>query len=237
MILAVLFACTGPATETDTDDTDVVDTDADEQAFVTVLYSDFATEAPLANVSVTSGATTLTTDSTGTVSFEVAHDSDFELVASLDGYTTSHLFGHIDDRLIANYTTNLVTTELRDSLLGAFDTESDPARGMVVVTAEVSGEATDVSGLTGAIIDLDVAYDLALAADPSAEFGLSAGNTVAADSQGFVVFANTAVGAANATVTHPDGYGCAVSPGDEASLQFTVYANEISAIIYSCIQF
>jgi hypothetical protein len=231
MLLAIPFACT-PA---DTDDTDVpVDTDTGGEiepvTFVTVAWFDFSNGAPLVGVDVTDGTDHWTSDAYGESTVPVPWDADFELIATIDGYPDGHLFGHAAQRRFAGFSFGMASYGFRDALVTAVGEQADDTAGLVAIS--VLGP--NGLGVVGASIDLAAPYDLAVVADPASQIGLSPGNELVDPGGSFAVFVNVAPGPATPILGVPDGYTCTASPGDDASLALTVYADAVTQMVFEC---
>ncbi|MFT6144329.1 MAG: hypothetical protein ACJAZO_002494 [Myxococcota bacterium] len=226
--LALFTACDG-GDNTDTDMDSDSDTDTAEVFDSTITAADFLSGLPTADVTFDINGTDFTTDADGVVMFN-APDGTFQATASLDDYLDSYWTFFNDGATVSLYTV-LVSDIGAGAIANAVGGPLDTTKGVVVVS--VFGTAANGSA-PGVGVALDTTSRVSLAADSAADIGFSAGATTLADSNGWIVFIDVPAGEVTATLTPSGTETCTLYPGDIATGSFTVVADAVNHVSYTC---
>jgi hypothetical protein len=181
--------------------------------------------AGIPDLSVQSGDVTGTSDADGVVTLELPAQQPFAAAVTGDEVLPHLLMGETTDQDF-EFVTFVGTPTLTNQVLRALDTRWTAGTAMVVVGVDYA----DLSPVAGAQAQLDV--------DGEA-FVLGArlpawGDTIPERGVGMVSFLDVPVGAANATVTPPEGVACTTWPGGRDTASLDAVADTVTVVLFRC---
>ena len=179
-------------------------------------------------------ADTLTDDS-GSITFDLPSQSEYEVILSGEGYSAHHLFGALGDQN-ATQISFVSTDQLTQQVFTALGIQPSMDKGIVVIGLDRPNLAPAV----GASAELESPYEKVFTLG---QFGPSEGSSVIAGGGGFVSFANVEPGDIRVFVQAPENQRCALFPRDDWSQEISaeepnfilpVYAGEVSIVAFTC---
>lgn len=230
--LLLSLACADPTSAADTAAGDS-GAPAPPPVDATFLIEDYASGDPIEGATETTSEGSSTTDEDGEVTVPVAASADFDAVSSAEGRLDCHLVGRAESEPFTIYFAWPSRSAL-STLASVLDLEVDTTKGLLVVNLHDRTNGDDVP-LPGATADIDLPYEVALAAADSA-VGFAPGNTTIEGAASEIVFANVSPGTANLTLSLPRNTTCTVFPSNVPTIAMGVYADALTNILFTCVR-
>ena len=199
--------------------------DADVRVELTITMNEFASAAALADLTVTIGSESGTTDSDGRVVLAVAPDADLEMMVTGDAIRDHYIYfrsGAEDHARGWGLASNDTVAFLGSQIPGV---TVDSEKGILsVIPRTPAGNA-----IPNMKISVDATADLQLVTDSESQIGLSPGDTTLRNSSSTSIFVNITPGDVTPTFSHAWGHTCDIGP-----VPITIPAGSYVIAHYEC---